>query len=325
MRQSIKYEYIYKKIIRYYLTIQDAYSKSLIKTSNLISPIIIGTNSSSSNTGLQVMTDRDLINRLERILSFNIDKIIIFGVPTIHDSNGTQALEKNGVVQTSLKIIRDNFDKKIQVIADVCICQYNLSGHCGVAYQNNYPDNDKTLKLMSKIALSYAECGADMLAPSSMMDGLVLSIRNKLNLNGYRETKIMSFSKQFSSLYSPFRLTAYKKASKIDKSNYQIGYANSREFLRKVELDYREGADIITIKPSMANMDIISRIRERVSCSMAVQHVSGEYAMLKAASRNNLINEHDWLLGYFACLVRAGAEFIITYEAEGIAELLNAP
>ena len=306
------------------MTIQDAYSKSLIKTSNLITPIIIGTNSSFSNTGLQVMTDRDLINRLERILSLNIDKIIIFGVPPLHDSNGTQALEKNGVVQRSLKIIRDSFDKKIQVIADVCICQYNLSGHCGIVNQNNYPDNDKTLKLMSKIALSYAESGADMLAPSSMMDGLVLSIRNELNLNGYRETKIMSFSKQFSSLYSPFRRTAYKEVSKIDKSNYQIGYANSREILRKVELDYSEGANVITIKPSMANLDIISRIRERVDCRIAVQHVSGEYAMLKAASRNNLINEYDWLLGYFACLARSGADFIITYEAEGIAELLSA-
>jgi porphobilinogen synthase len=305
------------------LTIQDAYS-TLIKTSNLIAPIIIGTNSPSSNTGLQVMTDRNLINRLERILSLNIDKIIIFGVPPLHDSNGTQALKKNGVVQSSLKIIRDSFDKKIQVIADVCICQYNLSGHCGIVNQNNYPDNDKTLKLMSKIALSYAESGADMLAPSSMMDGLVLSIRNKLNLNGYRETKIMSFSKQFSSLYSPFRRTAYKKVSKIDKSNYQIGYANSREILRKVELDYREGADVITIKPSMANLDIISRIYERVRCRIAVQHVSGEYAMLKAASRNNLVNEYDWLLGYFTCLLRSGANYIITYEAEGIAELLGA-
>ena len=306
------------------MTIQDAYSKSLIKTSNLIAPIIIGTNSPSSNTGLQVMTDRNLINRLERFLSLNIDKIIIFGVPPLHDSNGTQALEKNGVVQSSLKIIRDSFDKKIQVIADVCICQYNLSGHCGIVNQNNYPDNDKTLKLMSRIALSYAESGADMLAPSSMMDGLVLSIRNKLNLNGYRETKIMSFSKQFSSLYSPFRRTAYKKVSKIDKSNYQIGYANSREILRKVELDYREGADVITIKPSMANLDIISRIYERVRCRIAVQHVSGEYAMLKAASRNNLVNEYDWLLGYFTCMVRSGANYIITYEAEGIAELLSA-
>lgn len=306
------------------MTIQEAYSKSLIKTSNLIAPIIIGTNSPSSNTGLQVMTDRNLINRLERILSLNIDKIIIFGVPPLHDSNGTQALEKNGVVQSSLKIIRDSFDKKIQVIADVCICQYNLSGHCGIVNQDNYPDNDKTLKLMSKIALSYAESGADMLAPSSMMDGLVLSIRNKLNLNGYRETKIMSFSKQFSSLYSPFRRTAYKEVSKIDKSNYQIGYANSREILRKVELDYREGADVITIKPSMANLDIISRIYERVRCRIAVQHVSGEYAMLKAASRNNLVNEYDWLLGYFTCLVRSGANYIITYEAEGIAELLSA-
>jgi porphobilinogen synthase len=281
------------------LTIQDAYSKSLIKTSSLIAPIIIGTNSSSSNTGLQVMATKDLINRLERILSLKIEKIIIFGVPPSHDSNGTQALEKKGIVQNSLKIIRDNFGKKIQVIADVCVCQYNSSGHCGIVNQNNYPDNDKTLNLMSKIALSYAQSGADMVAPSSMMDGLVLSIRNNLNSNGFGETKIMSFSKQFSSLYSPFRLTAYKKVSKIDKSNYQINYANSREILRKIALDYREGSDVVTMKPSIANLDIISRIREIIRCRIAVQHVSGEYAILKAASRKNLINKYNWLLGYF--------------------------
>ena len=305
------------------MTIQDAYSNSSIKTSSLIAPIIIGTNSSSSNTGLQVMTTKDLINRLEKILSLKIDKIIVFGVPPLHDSNGIQALEKKGLVQSSLKIIRDNFDRKIQVIADVCVCQYNLSGHCGIVNQNNYPDNDKTLNLMSKIALSYAQSGADIVAPSSMMDGLVLSIRNKLNSNGFGETKIMSFSKQFSSLYSPFRLTAYKKVSKIDKSNYQINYANSREILRKIALDYREGSDVVTMKPSIANLDIISRVREIIDCRIAVQHVSGEYAMLKAASRMNLINKYNWLLAYFTCIIRSGADFIITYEAENIAELLG--
>ena len=268
-----------------------------------------------------MMSQQDL-SKIHLCLRVVIDKIIIFGVPPLDDSNGTQALQKNGVVQNSLKIIRDSFDKKIQVIADVCICQYNLSGHCGIVNQNNYPDNDKTLKLMSRIALSYAESGADMLAPSSMMDGLVLSIRNKLNLKGYRETKIMSFSKQFSSLYSPFRLTAYKKVSKIDKSNYQINYANSREILRKIALDYREGSDVVTMKPSIANLDIISRVREIIDCRIAVQHVSGEYAMLKAASRMNLINKYNWLLGYFTCIIRSGADFIITYEAENIAELL---
>ena len=304
------------------MTFKDTYS-SRIKTSSLIAPIIVGTNSSSSSTGLQVMTTKELINRLERILSLKIDKIIVFGVPPLHDSSGIQVLEKKGIVQNCLKIIRDNFDKKIQVIADVCVCQYNSSGHCGIVNENNYPDNDKTLNLMSKIALSYAQSGADMVAPSSMMDGLVLSIRNNLNSNGFAETKIMSFSKQFSSLYSPFRLTAYKKVSKIDKSNYQINYANSREIIRKIALDYREGADVVTMKPSIANLDIISRMREIIRCKIAVQHVSGEYAMLKAASRKNLINRNNWLLGYFTCIIRSGADFIITYEAENIAELLG--
>jgi len=265
------------------------------------------------------MSEKNLVDRLEKILALHLDKIIIFGMPKLHDSSGSQAWNKKGIVQNTLRTIRENFDKKIQIIADVCVCQYNLSGHCGILYQNNYVDNDKTLKLMSNIALSYAESGADMVAPSSMMDGLVLSIRNKLDDNGFRDTKIMSFSKHFSCLYSPFRLTAFKKFSKIDKSTYQIGNSNSREILRKIEMDLLEGADIITIKPSLGNLDLISRIVEMVNCKIAVQHVSGEYAMIKAASRSGLIDEYEWMIGYFASMIRAGVNVIISYGAEEIA------
>lgn len=269
------------------------------------------------------MSDRKLTDRLEKILSLQMDKVIIFGTPKVHNSLGSEAWNNRGIVQNTIKNIKSNFDKKLQVIADVCVCQYNLSGHCGIInYQNNQVDNDKTLKLMSKISLSYAESGADTVAPSSMMDGLVLSIRNNLNNNGYRETKIMSFSKQHSCLYSPFRLTAFKKFSKIDKSTYQIGYANSREMMRKLELDFREGADIITIKPSISNLDMISRIVDRVNCRIAVQHVSGEFAMIKAATRHELIEEHEWLIGYFSSMIRAGANQIISYGAEEIAALI---
>jgi porphobilinogen synthase len=269
------------------------------------------------------MSDRKLTDRLEKILSLRMNKVIIFGTPKVHNSLGTEAWNNKGIVQNTIKNIKSNFDKKLQVIADVCVCQYNLSGHCGIInYQNNQVDNDKTLKFMSKISLSYAESGADTVAPSSMMDGLVLSIRNNLNNNGYRDTKIMSFSKQHSCLYSPFRLTAFKKFSKIDKSTYQIGYSNSREMMRKIELDFREGADIITIKPSMSNLDLISRIVDRVNCRIAVQHVSGEFAMLKAATRHTLIEEHEWLIGYFLSMIRAGAKQIISYGAEEIAALI---
>jgi porphobilinogen synthase len=154
------------------------------------------------------------------------------------------------------------------------------------------------------------------------MDGLVLSIRNKLNDNGFRDTKIMSFSKQFSGLYSPFRLTAFRKFSTIDKSTYQIGYTNSREILRKIEMDLLEGADIITIKPSLGNLDLVSRIFDVVDCKIAAQHVSGEFAMLKAASRNRLIDEYEWIIGYFTSMIRAGVDLIISYGAEEIAPLL---
>ncbi|HEY6950738.1 MAG TPA: porphobilinogen synthase, partial [Nitrososphaeraceae archaeon] len=183
-------------------------TKSLLKTKNLITPIIIGS-PASYNSGLPIVSEENLIDKLESILALRLDKIIIFGMPKIHDLSGSQASNNKGVVQTSLKTIKENFDNKFQIIADVCICQYNLSGHCGILDQNNSVDNDKTLKLMSKISLSYAEAGADIIAPSSMMDGLVWSIRKKLDNDGFNDTKIMSFSKQFSDLYTPFRLTTF--------------------------------------------------------------------------------------------------------------------
>ena len=296
--------------------------KPLLKTKNLITPIIIGSTPTAYNSGLYVVSERNLIDKLETILALHLDKIIIFGMPKIHDLSGSQAWNKKGIVHTTLKTIKENFDNRFQIIADVCICQYNLSGHCGILNQNNYVDNDKTLKLMSKIALSYAEAGADIIAPSSMMDGLVLSIRKKLDDNAFRDTKIMSFSKQFSDLYTPFRLTTFKKFSKMDKAAYQIGYSNSREILKKIELDLLEGADIITIKPSLGNLDLVNRVFSTFKCKIAVHHVSGEYTMLKAASRIGLLDEYEWVLGYFACMIRAGADLIISYSAEEVAALL---
>ena len=304
------------------MTSQDTYCNPILKTSDLITPIIIGKTTAFNNSDLRIMSDRNLVDRLEKILALQINKIIIFGAPKLHDPSGSQAWDNNGIVQNTIRTIKSNFDKKIQIIADVCVCQYNLSGHCGVLNQDNQVDNDKTLKMMSKISLSYAEAGVDMVAPSSMMDGLVLSIRNNLNSNGFRDIKIMSFSKQSSCLYSPFRLTAFKKFSKIDKSAYQIGYSNSREMLRKIGLDLREGADIITIKPSLGNLDLISRIVDRVTCKIAVQHVSGEYAMLMAATRNKLIVEHEWIIAYFTSMRRAGVDLIISYGAEEIAAFI---
>lgn len=294
-----------------------------LKTRSLITPIIIGKYEGNHSSILHVMSHRNLTDRLQKILDLKMDKIIIFGTPNAHDSSGSEAWNRSGIVQNTIKSIKSNFDKKLEVIADVCTCQYNLSGHCGIInHQDNQVDNDKTLKVMAKIALSYTESGADTVAPSSMMDGLVLSIRNNLNDNGFRDRKIMSFSKQHSCLYSPFRLAAFKKFSKIDKSTYQIGFSNPREMLRKLELDYREGADILTIKPSMANLDLISRIVDSVDCRIAVQYVSGEFAMLKAATRNKLIEEPEWLLGYFSSMIRAGASHIISYNAEDIAALI---
>jgi porphobilinogen synthase len=305
------------------LTSNSTWHDSPLKASSLITPIIIGNSEANRSGILHVVSHRNLTDRLEKILALRMDKIIIFGTPKVHDSTGSEAWNSKGIIQNTIKKIKSNFDKKLEVIADVCVCQYNLSGHCGIINcKDNQVDNDRTLNVMSKIALSYAESGADTVAPSSMMDGLVLSIRNNLNDNGFEDRKIMSFSKQHSCLYSPFRLTAFKKFSKIDKSTYQIGYSNSREMLRKLELDCSEGADILTIKPSMSNLDMIRRIVDRVNCRIAVQHVSGEFAMLRAATRNKLIEEPEWLIGYFSSIMRAGAKHIISYGAEDIATLI---
>ncbi len=305
------------------MTLQSTYRKPILKTTNLISPIIIGGKTVSDNSGLHAMSSRNLVDRLEKILELHLDKIIIFGVPKLHDPSGSQAWNNRGIVQNTLRTIKENFGKKIQVIADVCVCQFNLSGHCGILNRNNDVDNDMTSQLMAKISLSYAESGADIVAPSSMMDGLVSSIRKKLNDNGLNDTTIMSFSKQFSCLYSPFRLTTFNNFSrKIDKSTYQVAYSNSREILRKVKLDLSEGADIITIKPSLGNLDLVSRIIEIANCKIAVQHVSGEYAMIKAASHNKLIDEYEWTIGYFTCMIRSGVDMIISYAAEEIAAIL---
>jgi porphobilinogen synthase len=274
-----------------------------------------------------------LSQHIQSIVDCGITSVILFGVPTKRDKRGYTALQANGVVQKSTKKIKKEFEGLINVITDVCVCQYNLSGHCGILRKSRNGrgetiDNDSTLALLANIATSHAESGADIVAPSSMMDGQVKYIRSALDVMGFRNTKIMAYSaKHASSLYSPFRMTAYYKHitnhKSIDKSSYQVGYGNPRQVAQEVKADIQEGADMVMIKPGLAYLDLISMVREGSHLPVIVQNVSGEYAMIKAAAKRGWINEEEWKVQCFTSMKRAGADNIISYFSLDIAKYLE--
>lgn len=258
-----------------------------------------------------------------------ISSIIIFGLPAERDAVGSQALNQNGIVQKTVRKLKMEFGDALNIVTDVCLCQYNLSGHCGLFDgKNDLVDNDSTVRMLSEIALTHAQAGADLVAPSSMMDGQVTSIRSSLDDNGYKKTKILSYSaKHFSSLYSPFRSVAFSEKIRdyksLDKSSYQMPYSNLRESARKIENDIREGADMVIVKPAIMYLDVISMVKEKFKFPIAAQNVSGEYAMIKSAAKNNWINEDEWKVTSISAMKRAGADSIISYFCKDIAALLN--
>ncbi|MGD9533182.1 MAG: porphobilinogen synthase [Candidatus Nitrosocosmicus sp.] len=231
---------------------------------------------------------------LERVDRLGVSQILLFGIPKKRDINGNSALQKKGVVQRSLKTIRQNFGDKFKIFSDVCLCQYNKSGHCGIAANattrrgpiisgETRIDNDKTLQKLGEISISHCESGTDFIAPSSMMDGQVIYLRNLLDSEGFGDVNILSYSSKHNScLYSPFRSSNYLNSRNFDKNSYQISFNNPRESLRETLIDIEEGADWVMIKPSLWYMDIIRYAKESIQVPLVVQNVSGEYALLKA-------------------------------------------
>jgi porphobilinogen synthase len=305
-----------------------------LRKNDLIYPLLVselnnGTTLSERNSmfGMVKIALKDVVQHVQKIIDQGISSVIIFGNPAMRDLGASSAFHNDGIVQNSTRKIKKEFGKLMTIITDVCICQYNLTGHCGLQIKNrngtkgtigNDIDNDSTLDLLSKIAISHAESGADIVAPSSMMDGQVVKIRSALNDRGLRNVKIMAFSaKHASSLYSPFRMTVYSKRFNdyptIDKSTYQLGYGNPRQAIREVQADIHEGADMITIKPSLAYLDIVSMIKDNFDMPLVVHNVSGECAMIKAAARNGWIDEEEWKVNTVAAIKRAGARSIISY------------
>lgn len=256
------------------------------------------------------------------IAGLGIPAVLLFAVPEKKDDKGTRAYAEDGVVQQTIKVIK-NTVPELLVITDVCLCAYTSSGHCGVV-KNNKIDNDSTLELLAKMALSHAQAGADIIAPSDMMDGRVGVIRECLDKNGFCETAIMAYSAKYASaFYGPFRDVADSTPAFGDRKSYQMDIANSRQAMREIELDIEEGADIVMVKPVLCYLDIISQAKHRYDVPIAAYNVSGEYMMFETAVDAGLMDRKAGMLEVLYSIKRAGADIIITYFAKEAAKILK--
>jgi porphobilinogen synthase len=270
----------------------------------------------------QYRLSSDLLPKeVENIAKLGIPAIILFGIPEKKDEVGSQAYHPKGVIQQAIKAIK-KATPELLVITDVCLCEYTSHGHCGVVV-NGDVDNDKTLELLAKTALSHAQAGADMVAPSDMMDGRVKAIRESLDGNGFHNIPIMAYAAKYASaFYGPFREAAESAPQFGDRRSYQMDPPNWREALREVEQDIAEGVDIVMVKPALPNLDVIRKVRDTFNYPLAAYSVSGEYAMVKAAAQQGWLDEKRIVLEMLTAIKRAGADIIITYYAKEAAQWL---
>ncbi|MBR1646089.1 MAG: porphobilinogen synthase [Selenomonadaceae bacterium] len=257
----------------------------------------------------------------KKILALGIPAVEVFGLPEYKDEIGSSAWDMNSPVQRAITAIKKAVPELV-IVGDVCLCQYTSHGHCGKLC-GHYVDNDETLKLLQKVAVSQAEAGADIIAPSDMMDGRIAAIRDALDVKNFVNVSIMSYAVKYASgYYAPFRDAADSAPQFGDRKQYQMDCANVREALKEVELDLDEGADFIMIKPALAYLDVVTKVREKINRPVAVYNVSGEYAMVKAAAINGWIDERRIVTENLTAMKRAGADIIITYHAIDVASWL---
>jgi porphobilinogen synthase len=269
----------------------------------------------------QFSLDR-LNEEMDEVVGLGIKSVIVFGVPAEKDEVGSQAYCEHGIVQRAIRQIKENYPD-IVVIADTCLCEYTSHGHCGVV-ENEQVLNDPSLELLAKTAVSQAQAGADIIAPSNMMDGFVAAIRRGLDEAGFTNVPIMSYAiKYASAFYGPFRDAADSAPQFGDRKTYQMDPANRREAFREAESDVREGADFLMVKPALSYLDIIRDIKNHFHLPVVTYNVSGEYSMVKAAAQNGWINEKDIVMEMLISMKRAGADLIITYFAKDVARWLN--
>ncbi|HJN19901.1 MAG TPA: porphobilinogen synthase [Candidatus Nitrosopelagicus sp.] len=265
----------------------------------------------------------EISNEVQNISDLKIPAVMLFGIPSQKDESGTSAYAENGIVQRTISEIRSNFGDKISIMADVCLCQYTSSGHCGIINGKKI-DNDLSIKTLTDIAVSQAKMGVDVVSPSAMMDGQVSAIRKGLDDANFKDVIIMSHSaKHSSSFYSPFRDAAECAPQFGDRKTYQVPFTNPREAMREVEADIEEGVDIVMIKPALSYLDLIAEAKKKFNVPVSAYSVSGEYALVKAAANQGWINENEVTNEILSSIKRAGADFIVTYFAKLGAKLIN--
>jgi len=297
-----------------------------------------------SMPGIFRMSVDNLLKEAKEVENLRIPALLLFGIPEKKDERATTAYAKNGIVQTAIRALKEKHPNLL-LISDVCLCEYTVSGHCGIiknkiskskaeSQQGNISSssdreelvvyNDPSCELLAKMALSHAEAGVDILAPSSMMDGQVAAIRKILDTNNFKHMPIMSYSAKFaSSFYGPFREAALSAPVAGDRKTYQMDPANAKEALREIELDIQEGADMVMVKPALAYLDVIAKARQQYKIPMVAYNVSGEFSMVKAAAASGWIDEKSVILEILTSIKRAGADLIITYHAKDAARWLS--
>jgi porphobilinogen synthase len=313
--------------------LRELVKENRVTTDDLIMPIFIkegleGKNEVSSMPGIFQLGEKEALEEVEELINLGIKGVILFGIPELKDSCGSDALDENGLIARNVRNIKEKFGDKILVITDLCFCEYTDHGHCGIINPKlKTVDNEATLEISVAQALVHAKAGADMIAPSGMMDNIISTLRKGLDENGFSHLPIMSYSTKFaSSFYGPFRDAAESAPMESEylpknRKTYQMDYANRFEAIRESKEDKNQGADILMVKPALSFMDIIREIKNETSMPLAVYNVSGEYAMVKNASLQGLIDYNSMMIEILTSFKRAGADIIITYHAKDFALL----
>ena len=307
--------------------LRDMFRETSLSPADFIYPLFIveGDNVkreiSSMPAQFQLSIDQAL-RECEEMVKLGVNSTILFGIPNEKDEVGSGAYADDGIIQKATRAIKKRFPEMI-VVTDVCLCEYTSHGHCGVV-ENGYVQNDKTLELLAKEAVSHAQSGADIIAPSDMMDGRIDAIRNALDANALSDTPIMAYSAKYSSgFYGPFREAAESTPQFGDRKTYQMDFGNSDEAMREIALDIQEGADIVMVKPALSYLDVIRRTKDNFNMPICAYNVSGEYSMVKAAARAGWLDGEKVMMEVLTSIKRAGADLIITYFAKEAAAVLK--
>ena len=308
-------------------TIRSMVRENYLRVDDLIYPLFVGSGSGvreeiGSMPGQYRLSLDTLLRELESVVELGVPAVMFFGIPEHKDPVGSEAYAEDGIIQKAIRASKKEFPDLV-LVPDLCLCEYTSHGHCGLI-RDGHVDNDETIKILAQTALSYAQVGADMVAPSDMMDGRVGAIRTLLDENGFDHIPIMAYSVKYASaFYGPFREAAESTPQFGDRRGYQMDPANGREALREVALDLEEGADIVMVKPALPYLDIIRRVRDEFNVPVAAYNVSGEYAMVKAAGEKGWIDERRIVMEILTGIKRAGADLILTYFSKDAARWIR--